>query len=57
VSTQWLGTPEGTALVAGAVAFLGTVLFAGNLVAVLVEHGPQSLPALLTGRKRAPAEE
>ncbi|WP_336337304.1 hypothetical protein [Haloarcula brevis] len=57
VSTQWRGMPEGTALVAGAAAFLGAVLFAGNLVAVLVEHGPQSLPALLTGRARAPAED
>jgi len=43
--------------VAGTLAFLGTALFAGNLVAVLVEHSPQSLPTLLTGREHTPAED
>jgi len=57
VSNQWFETPDGTALVAGALAFFGTVLFAGNLVAVLVEHSPESLPTLLTGRERTSAED
>ncbi len=50
-------TPDGTALVAGIFAFFGTLLFAGNLVAVLVAHSPQSLPTLLTGREHTPAED
>jgi hypothetical protein len=57
VSSQWLETPDGTALVAGVLAFCGTVLFAGNLVAALSEHSPQSLPTLLTGRERTPPED
>ena len=57
VSNQWLETPDGTALVAGMLAFFGTLLFAGNLVAVLVEHSPQSLPTLLAGREHTPAED
>jgi len=57
VSTQWLETPDSTPLFAGALALLGTLLFAGNLVAVLVEHSPQSLPTLLTGYESAAAED
>jgi hypothetical protein len=57
VSNQWLATPDGTPLVAGTVMLLGALLFAGNLVAVLVEHSPQSLPTLLTGRDPTAAED
>ncbi|WP_367175437.1 hypothetical protein [Haloarcula rubripromontorii] len=57
VSKQWLETPNGTALAVGLLAFFGSVLFAGNLVAVFVEHSPQSLPTLLTGRERTPGED
>ncbi|KAA9398102.1 hypothetical protein Har1130_05450 [Haloarcula sp. CBA1130] len=57
VSNQWLETPNDTALVAGAFALFGTALFAGNLVAVLVEHSPHSLPVLLTGREHTPTED
>jgi uncharacterized membrane protein YiaA len=57
VSTQWLETPDSTPLFAGALALLGTLLFAGNLVAVLVEHSPQSLPTLLTGYEPTAAED
>ncbi|NHN66165.1 hypothetical protein G9463_23475, partial [Haloarcula sp. JP-Z28] len=56
-SNQWFATPDGTALVAGIFAFFGTLLFAGNLVAVLVAHSPQSLPTLLTGREHTFAED
>ncbi|GCF14656.1 hypothetical protein Harman_25910 [Haloarcula mannanilytica] len=57
VSKQWLETPDGTPLFAGALVLLGALLFAGNLVAVLVEHSPQSLPTLLTGREPTAAED
>ncbi|GGN96245.1 MULTISPECIES: hypothetical protein [Haloarcula] len=42
--------PTGSSLLAGVLAFVGAALFAGNLLGVLVEHGPQSLPVLVGGR-------
>ncbi|MDS0223144.1 hypothetical protein NDI54_17505 [Haloarcula sp. S1AR25-5A] len=57
VSEQWLEMPDTVALIAGALALLGTLLFASNLVTVLVEHSPQSLPTLLIGREQTAAEE
>ncbi|MBX0324639.1 hypothetical protein EGH21_16545 [Halomicroarcula sp. F13] len=42
--------PAWTGLLVGCLALVGAVLFAGNLLGVLVEHGPQSLPALVGGR-------
>ena len=50
LAAQWVALGRSLVVAAGAVAFVGVALFAGNLVAVLVEHGPRSLPSLLVGR-------
>ena len=42
--------PPAASLSAGILAFVGTVLFAGNLVRVVVVHSPQALPVLVGSR-------
>ncbi|WP_324757297.1 hypothetical protein [Haloarcula montana] len=42
--------PGIAATAAGTMAAVGAVLFAANLVSVLLTHGPQSMPELLGGR-------
>jgi len=43
-------TPSWTRLLAGVVAVVGVVLFAGNLCYVLVKHSPQSISRVVFGR-------
>ncbi|NHX36166.1 MULTISPECIES: hypothetical protein [Halolamina] len=56
VADDLLGLPSAASPVGGLLALVGTVLFVANVVGVVREHAPQSLPTVLFGDWAAASE-